>query len=64
MLYLDAGRWASKSAGPGFTERRRPVVLDGRGIECDVVGRESRLANWDLTDLITCELALGEMILV
>jgi hypothetical protein len=29
-----------------------------------VARREGQLTNWDLTDLITCELALGEMILV
>ena len=30
----------------------------------NVAGRESQLTNRDLTDLVSCELALGEMILV
>ena len=34
------------------------------GIDAKLAARESHLMNRDLTDLISCELALGEMSLV
>jgi hypothetical protein len=40
-----------------------PLVLDVVESSAKVFGRESYLTNWDLTELTTCELAMGEMIL-